>query len=55
MDEKSSGPELCQGIPMGICKLCLKTRDLQLSHFMPKAAFRSLRGVLTFLNRKQKK
>jgi len=32
---------------MGICKLCLKKRPLMLSHFMPKAAFRSLRGVLT--------
>ncbi len=32
---------------MGLCKLCLKERNLQLSHFMPKAAFRSLRGVLS--------
>src|ERR1700688_4620162 len=32
---------------MGICKLCLRKRKLMLSHFMPKAAFKSLRGVLT--------
>jgi hypothetical protein len=32
---------------MGTCKLCLGQRDLMLSHFMPKAAFKSLRSVLT--------
>jgi len=31
---------------VGICKLCLKERRLVLSHFMPKAAYRSLRSVI---------
>jgi hypothetical protein len=30
-------------MPEGVCKLCLKTKDLQKSHFIPKAMYRYLR------------
>lgn len=34
-------------MPKGMCKLCLKQRDLQESHLMPRALYRMARGVGT--------
>ena len=27
-------------MPIGVCKLCLQTKDLQNSHYMPKGAYK---------------
>lgn len=37
-------------MPLGTCKLCLKHRDLQASHLMPRALYRMARGSGTIGN-----